>query len=268
MERNQHPEQKARDRIDKLLTEAGWQLQSKDSVNVYSALGVAVRELHTAEGPADYILFIDGEPVGVIEAKKEEEGFRLTSYEDQTEGYRTSPIKLLANDKPLRFGYESTGELTRFTDYNDPKPRSRPVFAFHKPETLQRWISEPKTLRARLHGRGQATMISKKRIISMLLEVGRAVGTYLEEDRVEMYYEKLGRYHPEPLEWAVQSIIDTWDNPARFPPLGVFITKVRAFTGEGDLEAAGEVVARFTKADEKEFLTRNIAIHPPALAVG
>ncbi|MGI6609084.1 MAG: type I restriction-modification enzyme R subunit C-terminal domain-containing protein [Limnochordia bacterium] len=148
---NQHPEQRARDRIDHLLTEAGWQLQSRDSVNVYSSLGVAVRELHTTEGPADYVLFVDSQPVGVIEAKKEEEGFRLTVHEDQTEGYRTSTIKLLDHSKPLRFGYESTGELTRFTDYHDPKPRSRPVFAFHRPETLRRWISEPKTLRARLH---------------------------------------------------------------------------------------------------------------------
>lgn len=148
---NQHPEQQARDRIDRLLADAGWQIQSKTSMNVFASIGVAVRELQTSQGPADYILFVDGEPAGVIEAKKEAEGFRLTTHEEQTDTYRTSPIKLLGNDTPLRFGYESTGELTRFTDYQDPRPRSRPVFAFHTPQTLHRWVTEQQTLRARLH---------------------------------------------------------------------------------------------------------------------
>jgi type I restriction enzyme, R subunit len=148
---NQHPEQKARDRIDGLLRDAGWEIQSKEEMNVFASLGVAVRELQTNEGPADYTLFVDGEPVGIVEAKKAEEGYHLTVHEAQTNKYRTSPIKLLENNKSLRFGYESTGELTHFTDYADPKPRSRPVFAFLQPETMQKRLSEPKALRARLH---------------------------------------------------------------------------------------------------------------------
>ena len=150
-EQNQHPEQLARDCIDALLRDAGWEVHSKEDMNVFASLGVAVRELQTNEGPADYTLFVDGEPVGIIEAKKAKEGYHLTVHEVQTDKYRTSPIKLLENNKSLRFGYESTGELTRFTDYADPKPRSRPVFAFHKPETMQKRLSEPKTFRARLH---------------------------------------------------------------------------------------------------------------------
>lgn len=148
---NQNPEQVARDRIDRRLRDAGWEIQSRDGMNVFASLGVAVTELQTTEGPADYTLFVDGQPAGIIEAKKNEEGFRLTIHEDQTERYRTSPIKLLDNDAPLRFGYESTGELTRFTDSADPRPRSRPVFAFHTPDTLKRWLAEASTLRARLH---------------------------------------------------------------------------------------------------------------------
>lgn len=149
--RNQNPEQLARDRIDRRLRDAGWNIQSRDSMNVFVSTGVAVTELQTTEGPSDYTLFVDGQPAGVIEAKKDEEGFRLTTHEDQTERYRTSPIKLLDNDATLRFGYESTGELTRFTDSADPRPRSRPVFAFHRPETVKRWLAEQTTLRARLH---------------------------------------------------------------------------------------------------------------------
>ena len=68
MDANQHPEQRARDRIDRRLEEAGWHVQSRQSMNVYSSPGVAVREIQTTEGLADYVLFVDGEPVGVIEA--------------------------------------------------------------------------------------------------------------------------------------------------------------------------------------------------------
>ena len=44
---NQNPEQIARDKIDAMLTQAGWQVQSKNKVNLSAALGVAVREYQT-----------------------------------------------------------------------------------------------------------------------------------------------------------------------------------------------------------------------------
>ena len=40
--------------------------------------------------------------------------------------------------------------MTRFTDTRDPKPRSREVFNFHRPETLAGWFTQPAPLRARL----------------------------------------------------------------------------------------------------------------------
>ena len=106
-------------------------------MNAFGSLGVAVTEFQTTEGPAYYTLFVDGQHAGTIEAKKGEQGFSLTTHEDQTERFRTRPIKLLNNDAPLRFGYESTGKLTRFTDSADPRPRPRPIFAFHRPETVK-----------------------------------------------------------------------------------------------------------------------------------
>jgi type I restriction enzyme R subunit len=147
---NQNPEQLARDHIDQLLITCGWVIQDKTKVNLSAALGVAVREYLTDVGPADYVLFVDKKPVGVIEAKRPEEGVRLTMVEDQTGDYAAAKLKHL-NNEPLRFLYESTGEVTRFTDTQDPKPRSRPEFSFHRPETFQKWIKEEKTLRARLN---------------------------------------------------------------------------------------------------------------------
>lgn len=147
---NQNPEQLARDNIDAQLVACGWVIQDKTKINLTAGQGVAVREYQTDIGPADYILFVDRVAVGIIEAKREEEGFRLTSVEDQSSKYAQAKLRLLHND-PLPFVYESTGEYTRFTDYRDPKPRSRPVFTFHRPETFVQWRNEAKTLRARLH---------------------------------------------------------------------------------------------------------------------
>lgn len=147
---NQNPEQIARDHIDRLLTESGWIVQPKSKLNLAAGLGVAVTEYRTNTGPVDYLLFIDRKPIGIIEAKKAEEGVRLTMVEDQSLRYAEGKLKYFDND-PLHFAYESTGEVTRFTDYRDPKPRSRPVFTFHRPETFQTWLKEEKTLRARLH---------------------------------------------------------------------------------------------------------------------
>ncbi|MFN7839572.1 MAG: DEAD/DEAH box helicase family protein [Bacteroidota bacterium] len=147
---NQNPEQIARDHVDQLLVQSGWIVQPKSRLNLTAGLGVAVTEYRTDTGPVDYLLFIDRKPIGIIEAKKAEEGVRLTMVEDQSLRYAEGKLKYFDN-APLHFAYESTGELTRFTDYRDPKPRSRPVFIFHRPETLAKWIKEDKTLRARLH---------------------------------------------------------------------------------------------------------------------
>jgi type I restriction enzyme, R subunit len=147
---NQDPEQIARDNIDKQLIACGWVIQDKDKINLNAALGVVVRYYLTQDGKeTDYVLFIDKKPVGVIEAKREEEGHRLTTVEEQSNEYANRKLKYLNND-PLPFVYESTGDVTRFTDFRDPKPRSRPVFTFHRPETFRTWLKTEKSLRASL----------------------------------------------------------------------------------------------------------------------
>ena len=146
---NQNPEQIARDKIDIMLREAGWTVQSKNKVDLSASRGVAVREYQTDVGPADYVLFVDRKPIGIIEAKREDEGHRLTVVEEQSSTYANAKLKYLNND-PLPFVYESTGTITRFTDYRDPKPRGRNVFSFHKPQTIVEWLKNGKSLRERL----------------------------------------------------------------------------------------------------------------------
>jgi len=147
---NQDPEQIARDNIDKQLIACGWVIQDKDKINLNVGIGVVVRYYLTQDGKeTDYVLFVDKKPVGIIEAKREEEGFRLTTVEEQSKEYADSKLKYLNND-PLPFVYESTGDVTRFTDFRDPKPRSRPVFTFHRPETFRTWLKTEKSLRKSL----------------------------------------------------------------------------------------------------------------------
>jgi type I restriction enzyme R subunit len=147
---NQNPEQIARDQIDRQLTSCGWLIQGLKKVNLHAGIGVAIKEYLTDVGPADYVLFVDGKPCGVVEAKKVDEGFRLNVHEDQTESYAHAKLKHLKNE-PLPFVYLSTGEITSFTDFTDPKPRSRGLFSFHRPETLRDWLKKDKSLRRRLH---------------------------------------------------------------------------------------------------------------------
>jgi len=144
------PEEKARKVIDSLLEAAGWRIQNLDELNLGAGLGVAVREFPLKTGEADYLLFVDRKAIGVVEAKPE--GDTLSGVAEQTSKYVTSiPANLPHVQEPLPFAYESTGTETYFRDNRDPEPRSRPVFAFHKPEYLLDLASHPDTLRARLH---------------------------------------------------------------------------------------------------------------------
>jgi type I restriction enzyme R subunit len=143
------PEERARQRIDQLLHEAGWAVQDVQELNLGAALGVAVREFPLESGSADYLLFIDRKAVGVVEAKPQ--GTTLSGVADQSGKYIAGLSKNLPRvGDPLPFAYESTGIETLFRDERDPAPRSRRVFAFHKPETLDGWSSQGDTLRARL----------------------------------------------------------------------------------------------------------------------
>jgi type I restriction enzyme R subunit len=144
------PETKARLNIDKMLSESGYLLQDMKNFNRTAALGVAVREYQTNSGPVDYLLFIDGNPVGVIEAKAEDKGFLLTSVAEQSSRYAASGLKYSSKFPNIRFTYETTGLKTNFCDYADEKARSREVFSFHRPETLAEWLKNENTLRNRL----------------------------------------------------------------------------------------------------------------------
>src|SRR6266436_6113287 len=146
----QSPEQLAREKIDKLLTECGWEIQNRSTINLSASHGVALREaLLKDRDEVDYLLFVDGKAIGTVEAKPE--GHTLTGVEEQSGKYGKGLLDIYPKwREPLPFAYESTGVETQFTNQLDPSPKSRNVFAFHKPETLLEWIQSETQLNTRL----------------------------------------------------------------------------------------------------------------------
>ncbi len=145
----QLPEQLARQKIEAMLQASGWSVQSLKDLNLSASRGVAVREMQSAGGPADYILFVDGKALGVVEAKKE--GTTLSAVAEQSARYTTAKNWIPQRwADPLPFTYETTGIETNFRDQRDPDSRSRPVFAFHTPEHLLELVLQPDTLRKKL----------------------------------------------------------------------------------------------------------------------
>lgn len=96
------PEQLARLNIDRQLTASGWLVQGMKALNPSAGLGVAVREFPTDNGEADYILFVNGQPCGVIEAKEEKKGENLLTVEEQSGKYATSKLKRQKEGKVLK----------------------------------------------------------------------------------------------------------------------------------------------------------------------
>ena len=114
-----------------MLEQSGWGVQDYRKIDFKAGKGIAVREYPTDSGPADYMLLVDKKPVGVIEAKREDEGHRISKVEEQSVRYATSELKHFG-EVDIPFIYESTGEIIRFTDRRDPKPRAREQLATSK----------------------------------------------------------------------------------------------------------------------------------------
>jgi type I restriction enzyme R subunit len=145
-------EAQTRIEIDAKLEAAGWKVQDLGRANLFAGVGVAVREVTVSKGRSDYMLFISGKLCGSLEAKRE--GANLGGVGEQNAAYINSETGIMQRwvpkGQPLPFQYEATNNEIRFCDNYDPKPRSRHIFHFHKPETLKERLEEGSSFRARL----------------------------------------------------------------------------------------------------------------------
>ncbi|MBT2532910.1 DEAD/DEAH box helicase family protein [Arthrobacter sp. ISL-48] len=138
-------EQRARVLIDRQLTDAGWVVQDRKNLNLFASQGVACREvtMATGHGRADYLLYVDKQVVGVIEAKPV--GTTLRGVEWQSAMYASGlpaevRLRALTLDGRLPFVFEASGSETHFTNGYDPDPRARSIFNFPQPGTLSRLL--------------------------------------------------------------------------------------------------------------------------------
>ncbi len=140
------PEDKARHKkINPLLEECGWEIQNYNNANPRAAKGVVVEYFPMGSaGEADYVMFLNGKAIGIIEAKKQGES-SLISKEPQVEKYSKGFSEDFQKiDGILPFAYIATGSNFKFINYWDPKPRSRDVKAFHRPEYFEELIKKGK----------------------------------------------------------------------------------------------------------------------------
>jgi type I restriction enzyme R subunit len=133
--------------IDRQLRAAGWAVQDRAEMNLFAGPGVAVREIIMAKGygRVDYLLYVDQQAVGVIEAKPQ--GTPLSGVEWQSAVYAEGlpaavRLKALTRDGRLPFVVEASGSETHFTNGYDPQPRARRIFAFPQPGTLARMVRD------------------------------------------------------------------------------------------------------------------------------
>lgn len=173
------PEQLARQQIDAMLVAAGWAVQDYAAYNPSASIGIALREVPLKSGRCDYLLIINRQPVGVIEAKRA--GTLLVGVAEQSAHYAVQlPAFFKVTASELPFAYESTGTETYFRDARDPAPRSRPVFSFHQPATLAAWAAEADTLRARLQ---HLPPLATTRMRDCQIEAVKNLDTSLAQDR-------------------------------------------------------------------------------------
>jgi type I restriction enzyme, R subunit len=134
---------------EQMLIAAGWMVQDMNQFNPGASHGVAIRKFLTDIGPADYVLFVNRLPFGVIETVEGNEAATFTSSVEKAAGSACMNV-WTQEGFALPFIYHYDGNNMQFIDRRDPQPRLRTVFTFHKPETLHDWGKQGSTLRRRL----------------------------------------------------------------------------------------------------------------------
>lgn len=124
--------------IDERLKSCGWTsiIPYNDKLDLTKLHNTAVEELPTENGPADYVLFLYGQPIAIVEAKKLSLGPQNVLV--QAQRYAKGLVQGIGNFNgyKLPFIYSTNGEVIWFQDLRPQNSRSRQVKAFHTPSGL------------------------------------------------------------------------------------------------------------------------------------
>src|SRR5450759_3231669 len=99
-------------RVDPLLKAAGWTLVNfKEGLDFTKLTHHAIREFPTSNGPADYVLVVDGQILGIVEAKKVTLGPQnvLTQAERYSKGAADGPVNVRDYPRAVSLFHERRG---------------------------------------------------------------------------------------------------------------------------------------------------------------
>src|SRR6266498_1204763 len=125
-------------RIDTRLKQNGWKLvRFSPELNLKALDKIAVEELPTANGPADYGLFVSGRLLGIVEAKKVT--VNPQNVLEQAKRYAAGVFDAAGEWNGLRvpFLYASNGTIIWHLDTRTKKLVSRQLSDFNTPEALE-----------------------------------------------------------------------------------------------------------------------------------
>lgn len=130
-------------RIDTKLSDCGWTIIPHDvQLDTQSLRAHAVEEYPTDNGPADYALFVNGNLLGLIEAKKVEVAALNVLEQAKRYARGISNPKRNWNGYAVPFLYSTNGEQIYFLDVRHDKELPRALAGFHPPDALKHLIDK------------------------------------------------------------------------------------------------------------------------------
>lgn len=126
--------------IDKALESAGWNpiVNFREGATYHHG---AVREYPTANGPADYALFENGDLIALVEAKKLGTGPQNVLQQAQRYAHGVTGSSFNFNGFRVPFIYSTNGTKFFFQDLRERTSYSREVVAFHTPSALREMLT-------------------------------------------------------------------------------------------------------------------------------
>lgn len=128
-------------KIDKLLRDSGWEILTKGK-SIPRKGAFALEEYPTSSGPADYVLIVDNDVIGVVEAKKSSEHVYGVLTQAQRYARDIEGTNYDFNGFRVPFIYSTNGHDVYFQDLRSEASRSREVLTFHTPTALQEFLQE------------------------------------------------------------------------------------------------------------------------------
>ena len=139
-----NPEEKARVIIDRMFEEAGWKVVDRDKY-APNMTAVAIREgLMVGNREADYLLFLNGKAVGVLEAKRIETDINSDIVQEQARLYTRSCPKWCQAwfpNIPLPLAYVANSRDLMFYDTRKSNSEFEYCKKIHTPKEVKKLLS-------------------------------------------------------------------------------------------------------------------------------